>query len=171
LITGIGGGVAQAGMSFCPHFNADVYVTSSSQAKIDKAVADGAKGGVNYKDPDWYQQLKALSGGIDIVLDSSPVGELENYLAFLNMGARVVYYGSTGSRSVNFKNISKFFMRHISFIGTTMGSPEEFFEMVAFMENHKIKPKVDSVFSLNNGHAAFAALAEGNQIGKVVLEH
>ena len=171
LITGIGGGVAQAGLSFCPHFEAEVYVTSSSQEKIDQAVAAGAKGGVNYKDPDWYQQLKAMAGRIDIVLDSSPAAELENYLAFLNMGARIVYYGSTGSRSTTIKNMSKFFLRHISFIGTAMGSPDEFFEMIAFMEKHQIRPKVHKTYSLENGLQAFSDLAKGNQIGKLVLEH
>ncbi len=171
LISGIGGGVAQAGLSFCSYFDAEVYVTSSSQEKIDLAIADGAKGGVNYKDPDWYRQLKELSGGIDIVLDSSPAAELESYLAFLNMGARIVYYGSTGSRSTTIKNMSKFFLRHISFIGTAMGSPDEFFEMLAFMEQHKIKPQVHSTYPLDQALQAFSALATGKQVGKIVLEH
>ena len=171
LISGIGGGVAQAGLSFCPYFDAEVYVTSSSQEKIDQAVAAGAKGGVNYKDPDWYQQLKEMSGGIDIVLDSSPVAELENYLAFLNMGARIVYYGSTGSRSTIIKNMSKFFLRHISFIGTAMGSPDEFFEMLAFMEQHEIAPKVDCTYPMQKALTAFEDLASGKQVGKIVLEH
>ena len=171
LISGIGGGVAQAGISFCPYFDAEIYVTSSSQEKIDQAIDQGAKAGVNYKDPDWYQQLKEHSGGIDIVLDSSPASELENYLAFLNMGARIVYYGSTGSRSTRIKNMSKFFLRHISFIGTAMGSPDEFFDMVAFMEKHEIKPKIDSVYPLDHALQAFDALASGEQVGKIVLEH
>jgi len=171
LISGIGGGVAQAGLSFCPYFDAEVYVTSSSQEKIDQAIKDGSKGGVNYKNPDWYQQLKELSGGIDIVLDSSPAAELEDYLAFLNMGARIVYYGSTGSRSTHIKNMSKFFLRHISFIGTAMGSPDEFFEMLAFMEKHEIKPQVHSTYPLEQALQAFDALATGEQVGKIVLEH
>ncbi len=171
LITGIGGGVAQAGLYLCPFFEAEVYVTSSSQEKIDQAIAAGAKGGINYKDPEWNMQLRALAGKIDIVLDSSPPAELENYLAFLNMGARIVYYGSTGSRSTQIKNMSKFFLRHISFIGTSMGSPDDFFEMIAFMEQHKIKPSVHQTFAFEDALQAFEALATGKQVGKVVLEH
>ena len=116
-------------------------------------------------------QLRALAGKIDIVLDSSPPAELENYLAFLNMGARIVYYGSTGSRSTQIKNMSKFFLRHISFIGTSMGSPDDFFEMIAFMEQHKIKPSVHQTFAFEDALQAFEALATGKQVGKVVLEH
>lgn len=50
MITGIGGGVALFALQFAVAVGANVYVTSSSPEKIDKAIALGAKGGVNYKD-------------------------------------------------------------------------------------------------------------------------
>ena len=50
LITGIGGGVALIAMQICIAKGASVYVTSSTQEKIQKAIALGAKGGVSYKD-------------------------------------------------------------------------------------------------------------------------
>lgn len=171
LITGIGGGVAQAGLSFCPHFDVEVYVTSSSPEKIEHAIAAGAKGGVNYKNSDWPKELKEMAGKIDVVLDSSPPPELDSYLAFLNMGARIVYYGSTGSRSTTIKNMSRFFLKHISFIGSTMGSPQDFFDMIAFIENHKIRPKIYATYSFDNALKAFDDLATGKQVGKIVIEH
>ena len=171
LITGIGGGVAQAGLSFCPHLGVEVYVTSSSPEKIEQAVAAGAKGGVNYKNPDWPLEIKEMAGKIDLVLDSSPPAELDSYMAFLNMGARIVYYGSTGSRSTQIKNMSRFFLKHISFIGSTMGSPSDFFEMIAFMEQHEIRPTVDKTFAFKDALKAFDALESGQQVGKIVLQH
>lgn len=48
LITGIGGGVALLALKLCLALGARVYVTSSSDAKIARAVALGAAGGVNY---------------------------------------------------------------------------------------------------------------------------
>ncbi len=171
LITGIGGGVAQAGLSLCAHLDVEVYVTSSSAEKIEQAKIAGAKDGVNYKNPDWPAELKAVAGKIDVVLDSSPPVELDSYLAFLNMGARIVYYGSTGSRSTQIKNMSRFFLKHISFIGSTMGSPNDFFEVIAFMERHEIRPKVDRTFIFSDALKAFDALESGQQIGKIVIEH
>ena len=171
LITGIGGGVAQAGLSFCPHLGVEVYVTSSSSEKIERAVAAGANGGVNYKNADWPAELKEMAGKIDVVLDSSPPPELDSYMAFLNMGARIVYYGSTGSRSTQIKNMSRFFLKHISFIGSTMGSPQDFFDMIAFIENHKIRPTIHSTFAFQDAIKAFEALASGQQLGKIVIEH
>ena len=49
LITGIGGGVASVALQLCLAKGATVYVTSGDEEKIQKAVALGAKGGVNYK--------------------------------------------------------------------------------------------------------------------------
>ena len=48
LITGIGNGVALLALKLCLALGARVYVTSSSDAKIARAVALGAAGGVNY---------------------------------------------------------------------------------------------------------------------------
>ena len=49
LITGIGGGVAIAALQLCIAKGANVYVTSSNEDKIRKAIELGAKGGANYK--------------------------------------------------------------------------------------------------------------------------
>ena len=170
LITGIGGGVAQAGLSLAVAEGAEVYVTSSSSDKIDQAVDIGAEGGVNYRDEDWHLQLKNLSGGIDIVLDSSPSPILDNYFKFMNYGGRIVTYGSTGSPKTSI-SISKFFLRHIQFIGTAMGSPREFQNLINFMEQHKIKPTIYKNFSLDQAVEAIETLSKGQQIGKIVLTH
>lgn len=50
LITGIGGGVALFALQYAVAVGANVYVTSSDPLKIQKAVALGAKGGINYKE-------------------------------------------------------------------------------------------------------------------------
>jgi len=169
LITGIGGGVAQAGLGFAKAVGATVYVTSSSKDKIAAAIEAGAAGGVNYKDEDWNIQLKAMSKGIDLVLDSSPSAKLDDYFKFLNMGAKVVVYGSTGSRNTTV-NISKMFLRHIQFIGTAMGSPWDFRDMLEFMDKHQIKPKIHATYPLDQAIDAMDALSTGLQTGKIVIE-
>ena len=169
LITGIGGGVAQAGLSIAKAFGAKIYVTSSSDSKIELAKASGAEGGVNYKSEDWNLQLKEISGGIDIVLDSSPAPKLDDYFKFMNYGGRIVAYGSTGNRKTEI-NISKMFLRHIQFIGTAMGSPKEFQDMLSFMEKNEIRPVVHSSYAFAKAEEAFKALGEGKQVGKICLE-
>jgi NADPH:quinone reductase-like Zn-dependent oxidoreductase len=48
--TGIGGGVAMIALQLCVALGANVFVTSGSSEKIEKAISLGAVGGVNYKD-------------------------------------------------------------------------------------------------------------------------
>ena len=119
---------------------------------------------------EWHQQLKGLSGGIDIVLDSSPSPILDEYFRFMQYGGRIVTYGSTGSPKTSI-SISKFFLRQIQFIGTTMGSLPEFKAAIAFMDKHNIVPQVSQVFNMDESLDAIEALRSGNQIGKVVIRH
>lgn len=168
LVTGIGGGVAQSGLTLALAAGAEVYVTSGSTDKINDAIAKGAKGGVIYKDEDWHEQLKSLSGGIDLVLDSSPSANFDDYFKFLNMAAKVVVYGSTGSRKTTV-NLSKFFLRHIQLIGTAMGSPMDFEALIAFMEKHSIQPVIDKVYDMDEALIAISDLEKGTQIGKKVI--
>ncbi len=49
LISGFGGGVAQFAFHFAKAVGANVYVTSGSDSKLEKAMKLGAIGGYNYK--------------------------------------------------------------------------------------------------------------------------
>lgn len=169
LITGIGGGVAQIGLTLALSFGAEVYVTSSSPDKIQKAIKRGAKAGVNYKDFDWPDQLKELAGTIDLVLDSSPREVFDGYFRFLQRGAKVIAYGSQGSRKTTI-NISKFFLRHIQFIGTAMGSPEDFKNLLNYIEEQKLTPTIHSTYPFEETIEALKFLEAGNQIGKVIVQ-
>lgn len=60
LITGIGGGVALMALEFARAAGANVYVTSGSEQKIQKAKELGAKGGVNYKEEGWDKKLLGM---------------------------------------------------------------------------------------------------------------
>jgi NADPH:quinone reductase-like Zn-dependent oxidoreductase len=75
LITGIGGGVALMALRFAVARGADVFVTSSSEAKLKRAVELGAKGGVNYKEDGWEKKLLAqLPSGkktFDAIIDGA----------------------------------------------------------------------------------------------------
>jgi NADPH:quinone reductase-like Zn-dependent oxidoreductase len=59
LVTGIGGGVAIMVLLFGVATGCNVYVTSGSQEKIDRAVRLGAKGGVSYREEGWEKKLQA----------------------------------------------------------------------------------------------------------------
>jgi len=168
LISGVGGGVALAAMQFALLAGAEVYVTSGSAAKIEKAVALGARAGVSYREEGWDKRLKQEAGGFDVIVDSAAGDGFSLFPALCNPGARIgVYGGSLGK--VNGLSMQPVFWKQISILGSTMGTLAEFAEMLSFVEKHTIVPVVDSVFPLSEGNAAFAKMDRGEQFGKIVL--
>lgn len=73
LITGIGGGVALMALRFAVAMGAHVYVTSSSEEKIKKAIGLGASGGVSYKEEGWEKKLLDMipADAFDAIIDGA----------------------------------------------------------------------------------------------------
>ncbi len=169
LISGVGGGVALFACQFAIAAGANVYVSSSSEEKIAKAVEMGAKGGGNYKSENFVKDLKSKSGGFDVVIDSAAGDGFAGLVKMCNAGARVAFYGATRGK-INGLDPRTIFWKQISIFGSTMGTTEEFEAMVDFVAEHKIVPIVDSVFELRDGNAALKRMDEGLQFGKIVLK-
>jgi len=169
LITGVGGGVATCALLFGVAMGADVYVTSSSIATIDKAVALGAKGGFNYREENWQKAFRKESGGADVVFDGAPSGGMKAYTRALRMGARIVVYGSTGGGDAGFLAPS-LFLNHATIYGTAMGSPSDFSAMLDFVSSSGLEPVIDRRFPLSEATDALTYLAEAHAFGKVVID-
>jgi NADPH:quinone reductase-like Zn-dependent oxidoreductase len=89
--------VAIQALQFCVAKGANVYVTSSQQDKIDRAISLGAKAGLNYKEDDWAKKLAGLlpkeRPTLDAVIDSAGGNITTQLLRVLRHGARVAVYG------------------------------------------------------------------------------
>ena len=168
LIAGVGGGAATFAMLWAIHSGAEVFVTSSSNDKIKQAINLGAKGGVNYQENDWALQIKELSKGIDIIIDSALGDGFSNHLKYTNPGARIVFFGATAG-DLPPLNARIIFWKQIQILGTTMGNNKEFEAMVAFINKYQIIPVVDQVFDLTDGNLAFDAIENAKQFGKIIL--
>lgn len=169
LVTGIGGGVAQFVLQFALAQKAIVYVSSSSQDKLEAALALGAKGGFIYSEPDWVQEAKSLTGGFDLVIDSAMGSTLGNLLEVIRPGGKLVFFGATLGNPSEL-NVRKIFWNQITLKGTTMGSDRDFEEMLDFVTHHHIKPIVDRIFDFDQAQAAFERMQQGDQFGKLVLK-
>lgn len=165
LITGVGGGVQTFVLLFAKRLGARVIVTSSSDEKLERAKSLGADVTINYKTtPDWHKSLR--SEGIDLVIDSSGGDTLRKALDLIRPGGRVVIYGgTTGEATIR---LFPLFWKHVSVLGTSMGSPQDFAGMLELFGDG-LRPVVDRVFALDDAVLAFEHLAAANQFGKVVL--
>lgn len=169
LISGIGGGVALFAMQFAIAAGAEVYVSSSSEEKIAHAVQLGAKAGVLYNQENWHKNFVKTYGEMDVIIDSACGNGFAALIDILGFGGRIAFYGG-GQGAINGLNPQKIFWKQVSILGSTMGSDQQFVDMVEFVEKHQIVPVVDSVFSLEDGVSAFTRMANGAQLGKLVIK-
>lgn len=169
LVTGIGGGVATFALKFGVAMGAEVFVTSGSEATLAAATALGARGAINYRQDKWGKALARASGGIDLVFDAAPAGGYAQYGRALDMGARVVVYGSTGGQQFEI-SAPELFLKNIQLIGTNVGNLAEFRAMIAFIEEKRIEPAIETRFDIDDVKAALEHLEESHGFGKIVID-
>ena len=89
-------------------------------------------------------------------------------IEILNPGGRIALFGRTAG---NIENISpsSIFWKQISIHGTTMGHNEEFKAMIDLVSSKKIRPVIDSTYSIQEINLAFDKMAKGQQFGKIVI--
>jgi len=168
LITGIGGGVALLMLQMAVAAGASVCVTSSSDEKIEQAIALGAKLGVNYKISGWHKLFQAATAGFDVIVDSAAGDGFKHFIDLANPGARIVFFGGTQG-AITQINPQKVFWKHLQILGTTMGTNEEFSQMLQLFDTHKIMPVIDSNYPLENAEEAIRKMDNAAQFGKIVL--
>ena len=170
VITGIGGGVATLMLQMAIAKNAQVCVTSGSEEKIEMAKKNGARGGVNYKIGDWDKQIIALTGndGIDLIVDGAGGPGFNQLISIVKPGGKIVSYGATAGKPSDIQ-LHKIFWKQITIQGTTMGSNQDFEEMIKYFSNSEISPVIHKKFSLVDFRSAYLELMNGKQFGKIVL--
>ena len=169
LVTGIGGGVATMALLIAQRLGARVFVTSGNDAKLARAEALGASGGVNYRDEAWGKAIQRLTGGgPDVVIDSAGHDAFPTVLDVTRPGGRIATFGATTGSPTTLE-IRRIFWKQISILGTTMGSPREFGEMLRLFDGATSRPVVDRIFPLADAPAAHARMDQADQFGKIVL--
>jgi len=83
-------------------------------------------------------------------------------------GGRIVIVGNTSGPQTEI-DLRFIFGKQISIIGSTMGSHQDFQDVVGLLWGKKLVPVVDWVMPLSEGKEAFATLERGEQFGKIVL--
>ncbi|MDQ2866353.1 MAG: zinc-binding dehydrogenase [Candidatus Eremiobacteraeota bacterium] len=166
LLPGIGGGVQTFALIFAKAAGARTIVTSGSEAKLSQARAFGADYALNYNAmPDWHKEIRRIAP-VDLVVDSSGGDTLNKAIGTVRPGGRIVVYG--GTRSESTFRLFPLFWNHIDIRGTSMGTPQDFAEMLRLFERG-LKPAIDGVYRLDEVVAAATRMASGDQFGKIVL--
>ena len=168
LVTGVGGGTGAFALQQAVAAGCQVFVTSGSGDKLEKARHLGAAAGVNYKAQDWAEQLQQLSGGFDVIVDSALGDGFVKLIELAKPGGRIVIFGGTAG-NIPAINGRKFFYRQLQLLGTMMGTPDDFKGMLDLVNEHKIVPVIDEVFSLKDADTAVKRMEVSGQFGKIVI--
>jgi len=171
LILGVGGGVSSAAVQIAKLCGARVWVTSSSDAKLERARGLGADEGINYARDDWAKVVfeKTARRGVDVVVDSVGASSWKLSIRSLRKGGRLVTCGAT-TGPIGETDIRLIFWNQLRVIGSTMGNRKEFDAVMAQLFRGRLKAIIDDVMPLKDGAAAERRLAEGKQFGKLVLK-
>ena len=170
-IVGAGGGVNSASIQIAKYLGARVIVIGSNQKKLQGAESLGADILIDRsKEADWSKAvfIATEKRGVDAVIDN--VGTtFPLSLRALRKGGRLLTVGNTGAPRFEIDN-RFIFAKHLSIIGSTMGTLTDFSEVMDLIVAGKLKPILDKIFPLKEAAAAQERLWRGENFGKITLD-
>lgn len=160
LVQGAGGGVSTALIVLGKALGRRVWVTSRDEGKREWARSLGAD--------DVFEQGARLPGKVDAVMETVGEATWSHSLRALRPGGTVVVSGATSGPNPP-ADLNRVFFLQLSIVGSTMGSLVEFRDLIDLMVRTGIRPVIDRVLPMEEAAEAFAAMADGDVRGKLVL--
>ena len=170
LILGVGGGVSSTAVQIGKLCGARVWVTSSSDDKLERARALGADECINYTDRDLAEEARKLTAGrgVDMVVENIGGQIMEKSIRALARNGRVVTCGATAGNDATW-NVTRFFLAQQTIYGSFMGTKAELLHYADCFADGRLKPVVDAVLPLAQAREAVSRLLHREQFGKIVL--
>ncbi|MFB9124445.1 NADPH:quinone reductase [Paraburkholderia dipogonis] len=170
LIFGIGGGVSLAALQLVKLAGGRAIVTSRDPGKLQRALKMGADAAVHSEVEDVAKAVMAATDGrgVDVVIENVGQAVWTNALRSLARGGRIVTCGAT-SGDQPYADLRRIFIRQLQIFGSTLGSLNEYRDLLGFVARNSLRPVIDSHYSLQDIHVALDRLASGSQFGKVAI--
>lgn len=170
LIFGVGGGVSLAALQLVKQIGARAIVTSRDAQKLQRALDMGADAAINGESEDISRKVMELTGkrGVDVVIENVGEAVWPHALKSLARGGRLVVCGATSGDAPS-ADLRRLFVRQLQIFGTSLGTLEEYRQLLTFVENTKIRPVIDAEYPLHDIHAALDHLESGRQFGKIAI--
>jgi NADPH:quinone reductase len=177
LIQAGAGGVGIAAIQLATRAGATTIATASSDERLEKLKPLGLDHGVNYSDPDWVANVRAITGGrgVDLVVDSVGGKVLQGSVASLRYRGRAITVGSAGRDFQPF-DVSVLGMANQSLTGVFLGAEiatERAQRMIAGLVDDvgagRLQVVVDRTYPLAEAAEAHEYLESRQAVGRVVL--
>ena len=170
LIVGAGGGVNSAALQIAKLAGAKVIAVTSSQDKAQRASQLGADHVIDRTSSDWVKEVRRLTDkrGVDVAVENVGRATFQQSISVLCRGGRLVTVGNTTGPKAEI-DIRHIFFKQLHIIGSTMGTPQEFRDVMTSIWSGRLQPVIDCVMPLSEGTEAHRRLEDGAQFGKIVL--
>src|SRR6204780_1346452 len=160
LVQGAGGGVATALIVLGRAAGYRMWVTSRSEAKMDRARELGADQA--------FPTGARFPERVDAVRETVGQATWAHSVRSLRPGGRIVISGATSGDAPP-AELTRVFFTQLSVIGSTMGSRDQLGRLARFCEQTGARPVIDRVLPLAEAREGFAAMIAGDHFGKIVF--
>lgn len=171
LIVGAGGGVNTASVQIAKYIGAQVVVVGSHAKKLELAESIGADILIDRsKEEDWSKAvfLATKKRGVDVVVDNVGTTFMQSLRA-LRKGGRLLTVGNSAGPKFEIDN-RYLFAKHLSIIGSTMSTLDDFKEVMDLIVAGKLKPILDKTYSIKDAALAQERLWKKENFGKITLD-
>jgi NADPH2:quinone reductase len=172
-------GVGMAAIQLGRAFGARVIATAGSSEKLEFALRQGAEHALNYRESDWVERVKQITGGrgADVIYD--PVGGdvFDLSSKCIAPGGRLLVVGFASGRIPSIA-ANRILFKAMSIIGVYWGGhlesdPAGIAEAQRALErlwiDGKIRPEISRTYPLSEAPRALRDLADRKTLGKAVL--
>jgi len=166
------GGVSIFALQIAKALGATVIVTSSSEAKLERAVLLGADHTVNYRQtPEWGARVRELTGGhgVDHVVEVGGAGTLAQSIEAVRLAGHIALIGVLDGFA-GMVPTAALIARQIRLQGFVAGHRGHQTQLVQWLETSGIRPVIDRRFGLEAIADAFRLQAGSGHFGKIALE-
>jgi len=171
LIQAAGSGIGSAAVQVARLAGATIFVTASSDQKLERAKALGAHHLINYStEENFAQRVLELTGGkgVDVVMEHIGGSVFTRSLECLKTDGVIVTVGAHAGEVVTF-DIIPFFRRQLRLVGSKNASTMELRTVMGFVAEGRLKPVIHRTFPLAEAAEAHRVVDSREIFGKVLL--
>src|SRR5215510_6360917 len=155
LVHAAGSGVGSIAIQIARLRGARVIATAGSDDKLAKARELGADETINYSNDDWPKEVRRLTDkrGVDVVFEHTGAATWPGSIVSLKRGGRLVICGATSGFDAR-TDLRHVFYRHLTILGSMMGSKADLLAAMKFIERGQIRAVIDRTLPLGAARKA-----------------
>jgi len=165
------GGVSILGLQLAHAAGLQIIITSSSDAKLERARELGAHHTINYRSfREWQEEVLRVTRGVGahVVLEVGGKGTVNRSVASAAMGGSVAIIGGVSGFGGEV-NPATLLATAKRMVGVYVGSRTMLEKVMRFADTCAIQPVVDRVFTFDQAKEAYRYMESGSHFGKVVI--